>query len=104
MVGFCNFLVRDTRPDIIFPSSVFSRFFTNPSLYYIKEIRRVLQYLLGTIYYSIYLGNSIDLEDSDDFYEYSDTNYIDTDKTEWKLTSRYVFFFIRGVILSIVKC
>ena len=43
------------------------------------------------------------MEDSDDFHGYSDADYTGTDKTEWKSISGYVFFFIRGVVLSTAR-
>ena len=53
LIGCINYLATQTRPDIAYAASVLSRFLVNPLPAYIKAAKRVLQYLKGTIDFSI---------------------------------------------------
>ena len=95
LVGRINYLATQTRCDIAFTASVLSRFLVNPSPTHIKAGRRVLQYLKGTITYSITYGGFEYSPQQLDIKLYTDSDYAG-DRHTYKSTSRYVVFVAGG--------
>jgi hypothetical protein len=90
MISCINYLATQTRPDIVYTVSVLSRFLVNPLLAYIKAIKRVLQYLKGTIDFSI-IYSSTELP-ALNLRLFSDTDYIG-DRYIYRSTRVYIRFF-----------
>jgi hypothetical protein len=83
------------RCDIVFTASVLSRFLVNPSPAHIESAKRVLQYLKGTISYSITYGGPNYSQQRLDVRLYTDSDYAG-DRHKYKSASRYVSFVAGG--------
>jgi hypothetical protein len=90
MISCINYLATQTRPDIVYAVSVLSRFLVNPLLAHIKAAKRVLQYLKGTVDFSITYSSAeppaLNLR------LFSDTDYTG-DRYTYRSTGAYVRFF-----------
>jgi hypothetical protein len=93
MIGCINYLATQTRPDIAYAASVLSRFLVNPSPAHIKAAKRVLQYLKGTVDFSITYSSAeppaLNLR------LFSDADYAG-DRHTYRSTGAYVGFFAGG--------
>ena len=84
--------MTSTRLDIAFAVGKLSRYTSNPSAYYWQEVRRVLQYLKGTVDLGLtYVGSPSVLEG------YSDASWI-TNEDDHSSTSGWVFLLGGGAI------
>jgi hypothetical protein len=93
MTGLLMYLASATRPDISFAVSKLSRFISNPKDDHWRALKRVKNYLVGTMQYRIqYSGFPAVLEG------YSDANWI-SDLDELYATSGYVFT-LGGAVVS----
>jgi hypothetical protein len=97
LVGCINYLATQTRCDITFTASALSRFLVNPAPAHIKSAKRVLQYLKGTIMYSITLGGPKYGPHNLDIRLYTDSDYAG-DRHTYKSTSGYVSFVAGGPV------
>jgi hypothetical protein len=95
LVGCINYIATQTRYDITFAASVLSRFLVNLSPAHIKLAKRVLQYLKGTILYSI-TYSSPSYSQQLDIKLYTDSDYAGNRHT-YKSTSGYVSFIAGGL-------
>jgi hypothetical protein len=93
MIGCINYLATQTRPDVAYAASVLSRFLVNPSPAHIKAAKRVLQYLKGTVDFSITYNSAeppvLNLR------LFSDADYAG-DRHTYRSTGAYVGFFAGG--------
>jgi hypothetical protein len=90
MISYINYLTTQTRPDIAYTVSVLSRFLVNPLPVYIKAAKRVLQYLKGTIDFSIIYSSTEPL--ALNLQLFSDTDYTGNRYT-YRSTGAYIRFF-----------
>jgi hypothetical protein len=97
LVGCINYLATQTRCDIAFTASALSRFLVNPAPAHIKSAKRALQYLKGTIMYSITLGGPKYGPNNLDIRLYTDSDYAG-DRHTYKSTSGYVSFVAGGPV------
>jgi hypothetical protein len=90
MISCINYLATQTRPDVTYAASVLSHFLVNPSPVYIKAVKRVLQYLKGTVDFSIIYSSAeppaLNLR------LFSNTDYTG-DRYIYRLTGVYIGFF-----------
>jgi hypothetical protein len=93
LIGCINYLATQTRPDVAYAASVLSRFLVNPSPAHIKAAKRVLQYLKGTVDFSITYSSAepptLNLR------LFSDADYAGDCHT-YRSTGAYVGFFAGG--------
>lgn len=71
-IGSLRFLVDRTRPDLLYPLAILSRYIKNPNDYVMQECNRLLRYILFTKSYHITLGGDNELE----LYGMSDASYV----------------------------
>jgi hypothetical protein len=93
LIGCINYLATQTRPDISFSASILSRFLVNPSPAHIKAGKRVLQYLKGSVDFSITFSDT--LNKTLDIQLFSDADYAG-DRYTYRSTGAYVSFFAGG--------
>ncbi|XP_014506440.1 uncharacterized protein LOC106766206 [Vigna radiata var. radiata] len=92
VIGCLMYLIA-TRPDLLFGTSLISRYMANPKESHWFAIKRLLRYLKGTIEYGIFYkkGRKID------FTAYSDSNYAG-DSDDRRSTSGAVFMIGTTVV------
>jgi hypothetical protein len=57
IIGKLRYLVDRTRPDLLYPLAVLSRYMVKPSLEVMKEVNRLVRYINKTKHYHIVLGS-----------------------------------------------
>ena len=82
-----------TRPDIMYVTSLLSRFMEEPTMLHFQAAKRVLRYLKGTSNFGILYKR----EKGNNLVGYSDSDYAG-DLEDRKSTSGYVFFLNSGAI------
>ena len=81
-----------TRPDVMYPASLLSRFMHSPSQFHLSAAKRVLRYIRGTTDYGVwYLKN-----ESKQLMGYADSDWAGS-LEDSKSTSGYAFSFGSGV-------
>ncbi|GAA0167068.1 transmembrane signal receptor [Lithospermum erythrorhizon] len=90
MVGSLMYLTS-TRPDIMFATSLISRFMSKPTELHFQVAKRILRYLKGTIQFGIYYKNHGKLD------VYTDSDYAG-DLEDRKSTSGYVTIMSSGAV------
>ncbi|KAF2285984.1 hypothetical protein GH714_009359 [Hevea brasiliensis] len=89
----CLFYLTASRPDIMYPTSLLSRFMHEPSQNHFKAVKRVLRYVKGTIDLGIWFKSGMEAK----LVGYADSDWggsID----DMKSTSGFVFSIGSGVI------
>jgi hypothetical protein len=85
------------RPNIIYTVSTLGRYASNLNLEHILAVKKIFRYLKGTLNYKIkYSKNNEYLTG------YSDSDFVE-EKTEYKLTSGYIFYLAGGPIFYQLK-
>jgi len=101
MVGSLAYLALIGRPDIAHDHSTMSRFLSNPSTRHVELVRRMLHYLLGTMYHAIELSsantNAEAWLEEPEFYGASDAAFGDDPATR-KSSQGYIFKLFGGTI------
>lgn len=87
----CLMYLTATRPDILFPVSVLSRFLNCPSELHMMAAKRVVRYLKGTLTYGIKYGKTQNFK----LHGYSDSDWAGS-IDDMKSTSGYCFSFGSG--------
>jgi hypothetical protein len=84
-IGSLMYVMLCTRPNICFAVNMVSRYQSNPRLAHWRVVKKILQYLRGTIDHALcYLGGDLRL------IGYSDADWA-SDKDECKSTLGYAF-------------
>ena len=91
LVGSLLYLTA-TRPDIMFATSLLSRFMHNPSQTHFGAAKRVLRYVRGTLDYGLCYGKDVDAK----LVGYCDSDWAGS-VDDMKSTSGYVFSLGSGV-------
>lgn len=88
----CLMYLTATRPDILFPVSLLSRFMHCPSELHLKAAKRVVRYIKGTINYGVKYCKVQDFK----LFGFSDSDWAGS-LDDMKSTSRYCFSMGSGV-------
>ncbi|XP_058774598.1 secreted RxLR effector protein 161-like [Vicia villosa] len=91
LVGSLFYLIA-IRPDLMFATSLLSRFMSKPSHLHLGAAKRVLRYVMGTMEHGIRLRNNFKLEVKG----YWDSDWAES-VDDMKSTSGYVFSLSSGV-------
>jgi len=83
-----------TRPDMMFVTSLISRFMKKPTELHLQAAKRALRYLKGTVNYSIHYKKGGD----DGLFAFTDSDYAG-DVEDRKSTSGYVFLLSLGAVI-----
>ncbi|GAA0173738.1 transmembrane signal receptor [Lithospermum erythrorhizon] len=92
LVGSLRYLTC-TRPDILFAVGLVSRFMEKPSTSHLKEAKRILRYLKGTLYHGLLYSTSQDFR----LMGYCDSDFAG-DIDDRKSTTGFVFLLGNNVI------
>lgn len=87
------FYLTSTRPDLMFITSLLSRYMASPTELHLQAAKRALRYLKGTVDYGIFYKHAADNK----FSAFTDSDYAG-DVEDSKSTSGYVFMLSLGAI------
>lgn len=94
----CLLYLTATRPDLMYATSLLSRFMTNPSENHFRAAKRVLRYIKGDPGLGVWFRKS----ESFQLVGYSDSDWAGS-IDDMKSTSGYVFFLNSGAVCWLSK-